>query len=165
MLPMTMGGSERRRWPRRWPRSVFAAWTLAGCSTGFLLGVLGSFILSVITFISAGLTSYTAYEACLIFAIGIFTGSFTGLIVGIADGLVIGLLSRLEVFHSRTPIRRIWIPVAAAVTTGLSGFAVLDHLFSREPLLFYLPVIVGALLAVALSRKLPPIRKDSASLS
>ena len=159
-------GSKRRGWPRRWARNVFAAWACAGLGSGFLLGVLGGGIIGMLIVVSEGLTGLSAYGALLAILIAVVIGTTTGLIVGILNGVVIGLLSRVFALCSHVAVRHNLVSATAAVTTGLSGFAVLDHAFDggANPLV-YVPTGAGTLLVIFLSRRLPPIRDRSALAS
>jgi hypothetical protein len=157
---------QRRSWPRRWPRNVFAAWACAGLGSGFLLGVLGGGIIGMLIVVSEGLTGLSAYGALLAILIALVVGSCTGLLVGILNGVVIGLLSRVFALCPHVAVRHNLVSATAAVTTGLSGFAVLDHVFgSRANPLVYLSTGAGTLLVIFLSRRLPPIRDASAPAS
>jgi hypothetical protein len=157
--------SERRDWPRRWPRNVLAAWACAGLGSGFLLGVVGGGLIGMVAIFSEGLTSYSAYEALLAILVAVVVGSVTGLIVGILNGVVIGLLSRVFALCSHVAVRHNLVSATAAVMTGLSGFAVLDHVFGGVNYLVYLSTGAGTLLVIFLSRRLPPIRDGSALAS
>jgi hypothetical protein len=149
-------------WPRRCPRNVYAAWACAGLGSGFLLGVLAGGIIDMVIIISEDLTSYSAYEAFLAILVAVVVGSGTGLIVGILNGVVIGLSSRIFALCPHVAARHNLVSATAAVTTGLSGFGVLDQVFGGGNLLVYLSTGAGTLLVIFLSRRLPPIRDGSA---
>jgi hypothetical protein len=141
---------------------VFAAWACAGLGSGFLLGVLGGGIIGMLIVVSEGLTGLSAYGALLAILIAVVIGSGTGLITGILNGVVIGLLSRVFGFCPHVAVRHNLVSATAAVTTSLSGFAVLDHVFGGVNYLVYVPTGAGTLLVIFLSRRLPPIRDGSA---
>jgi hypothetical protein len=97
-----------------------------GLASGFLLGVLGGSIIGMLIMVSEGITGLSAYGALLAILIAVVIGTATGLMVGILNGVVIGLLSRVFALCPHLAVRHNLVSATTAVTTGLSGFAVLD---------------------------------------
>jgi len=138
--------------------SMITAWARAGAGGGLLLGIFGGIIIIVSILYSFGFTYYAATLVGLAILTSVAVGVVSGLIVGILNGVVLGAMSRTAFFRSRRGIMQSRVSAVTAVTTGLSGLAVLHVLFGRDVLFVYPPAIVGALLATLLGRRLPPIR-------
>ena len=93
--------------------------------------------------------------------IGSVVGGVVGAGVGVLNGSVLAVLSKTPVLRPAAPGRRHRATAAVVVTTVIAGLAVQLPLFGSIAdridrwLLVCLPVAVGALVAAALSRRLP----------
>ncbi len=98
-------------------------------------------------------------DRTVILLLGVVPDPLIGLITGMTNGAVIGLLSLTPLFRSAAGVSRSRVSVVAAITTSLTGFAILYQLYGWVPILVCPPVAAGTLLAVYASGKLPPVRE------
>lgn len=152
------------------PRLV-AAWSRAGLSTGYVLGVIlgGGF----------GATIGGILFAIVGVIIGGVIGALIGLVVGTLDGLVLASLASTPVLGPTAGkrarwIRTRWIAATTIVFLGLAAQLALSGNFwdpHGDALTVYVPAAAGALRAAVISGKLPPsrttrrVRATSASTS
>ena len=176
------GPPQARRSPqaRRRPRTIVDGWAVAGCQAGCGLAVclvlLGS-VVGVVAGIAGSAVSGTldssmrstagvAFVLVAALPVAAVTGALAGLVIGIADGLALRTLSRTDGFRSATPAdqqRR--VTLTAVASTALGGLAVQWPLLGLAPSwpwipVTFLPTIAGTLVAVCLSRRLPPARQS-----
>jgi hypothetical protein len=96
--------------------------------------------------------------------VGWVVGTIAGLVIGTANGLLLTLLVRATRYRQADPRyqRRTVAALVAASTAGLWVAAVSPWLGAGPGavrfLVVYLPALVGAVVAVVLSRTLPPVQ-------
>ena len=146
---------ERAAAPPRSRTGPISTWAILGAHVGWWLGA----VVGGVAFPVAG--DWLAAPIGIVAGGGL--GAVAGLVVGALDGAVIAVLSATVVLAS-TPHRvRDRTAVVAFLTTGVAGTALLFGAVGWLPgrgarcLLIGLPAGAGALIAAALSRRMPPV--------
>ncbi|HKR67536.1 MAG TPA: hypothetical protein VJT16_01665 [Streptosporangiaceae bacterium] len=167
------------------PRTTVGAWAIAGAEAGFWLGTafasvsLAAFVLVNMGngvppgYISVNVLDLSQAENAAGFilmasayaiVVGWVVGTIAGLVIGTVNGLLLTVLARAARYRRAGPRyqRSTAAVLVAASTAGLWVAAVSPWLGSGQGgvrfLVLYLPALAGAVVAVVLSRTLPPVR-------